>query len=103
MPARIEDYGLVGDLQTAALISLEGSVDWLCFPRFDSGACFAALLGTPEHGRWLLAPAGEVRHTRRRYRDATLVLETEFQTDSGMVTVVDCMPLRSGRPYLVRT
>ncbi|MGH9321417.1 MAG: glycoside hydrolase family 15 protein [Vicinamibacteria bacterium] len=102
MPARIEDYALIGDCQTAALVCRDGSIDWLCFPRFDSGACFAALLGTRENGRWLLAPSGEVRATRRRYRDETLVLETEFETDTGSVTVVDCMPPRSERVDLVR-
>ena len=66
MPSRIEDYALVGDCQTAALVARDGSIDWLCLPRFDSGACFAALLGEPHHGRWLLAPRGEVRATRRR-------------------------------------
>ena len=70
--ARIEDYGMIGDLQTAALVGRDGSIDWACFPRFDSGACFAALLGTPEHGRWLLAPEGEVRRVTRRYRRDTL-------------------------------
>src|SRR5689334_19373168 len=78
---RIEDYAIVGDTQTIALVGRTGSVDWLCFPRFDSGACFAALLGTPDHGRWLLAPRGELRRTRRRYRDATLILETEMESD----------------------
>ena len=68
MPSRIEDYALIGDCQTAALVGRDGSIDWLCLPRFDSGACFAALLGTPEHGRWLIAPAGDVRQVRRRYR-----------------------------------
>src|SRR5919107_358012 len=79
MASRIEDYALIGDCQTAALVARDGSIDWLCFPRFDSGACFAALLGTPENGRWLLAPAGEVRKVRRRYRDGTLVLETDYE------------------------
>src|SRR5205085_951467 len=83
----IEDYALLSDLQTAALVSRDGSVDWLCFPRFDSGACFAALLGTPDHGRWLLAPRDEAWHAGWRYRPETLVLETEWETDSGVVRV----------------
>src|SRR4051812_26302773 len=99
---RIEDYALIGDCQTAALVARDGSIDWLCFPRFDSGACFAALLGTPENGRWLLAPAGEVRKVSRRYRGGTLVLETDYETDDGAVTVVDFMPLRDEVPDLVR-
>ena len=78
MASRIEDYALIGDCHTAALVGRDGSIDWLCVPRFDSAACFAALLGAPEHGRWLLAPAGEVRAVRRRYREGTLVLETEY-------------------------
>src|SRR3954469_20884047 len=92
MPSRIEDYALIGDCHTAALVSRDGSIDWLCLPRFDSGACFAALLGTPEHGRWLLAPREEVRSVRRRYREGTLILETDFETAGGAVTVIDCMP-----------
>ena len=83
MPSNIEDYALIGDCQTGALVARDGSIDWLCFPRFDSAACFAALLGTPEHGRWLLAPAAETRRIRRRYRPGTLVLETEYETDDG--------------------
>src|SRR5581483_335020 len=102
MPARIEDYALLSDLHTAALVSRDGSVDWLCFPRFDSGACFAALLGTPEHGRWLLAPAGRARATGRRYRGETLVLETDFETDDGAVTVVDCLGERNDHLAMVR-
>src|SRR5919112_546849 len=102
MPSRIEDYALIGDCQTAALVARDGSIDWLCFSRFDSGACFAALLGTPENGRWLLAPAGGVRKVERRYRDGTLVLETDYETDDGAVTVVDFMPLRGETPDLVR-
>lgn len=76
MPSRIEDYALIGDCQTAGLVAKDGALDWLCFPRFDSPACFAVLLRTPEHGRWRIAPAGEVRGVRRQYRDGTLVLET---------------------------
>jgi GH15 family glucan-1,4-alpha-glucosidase len=99
---RIEDYALIGDCETAALVSRAGSIDWLCFPRFDSPACFAALLGTSDHGRWLLAPAGGIRHMRRRYREGTLVLETEFETEDGRVAVIDCMPPRDGMPDVVR-
>jgi GH15 family glucan-1,4-alpha-glucosidase len=98
----LEDYGLIGDCHTAALVGRDGSVDWLCLPRFDSPACFASLLGTPEHGRWLLAPANDVRAVRRRYRGDTLVLETEFATDSGAVAVVDCMAAQSTTPTLIR-
>ena len=95
MALQLEDYALIGDTRSAALVGYDGSLDWLCLPRFDSGACFAALLGTPEHGRWLLAPAGGHRATARRYRDDTLVLETEFTTAEGAVRVVDCMPMRT--------
>jgi GH15 family glucan-1,4-alpha-glucosidase len=102
MPSRLEDYALIGDCQTGALISRDGSIDWLCFPRFDSGACFAALLGTPEHGRWLLAPVDDVRSSRRRYRDGTLVLETEYEAVGGAVRVIDFMPGRDRDPNLVR-
>ncbi|HEV8441054.1 MAG TPA: glycoside hydrolase family 15 protein [Methylomirabilota bacterium] len=102
MASLIEDYALIGDCETAALVSRDGSIDWLCFPRFDSGACFAALLGAPEHGRWLLAPASEGRRSRRRYRPATLVLETEHETETGAVTVVDFMPPRTAAPDVVR-
>ena len=102
MPSRIEDYAIIGDTQAAALVSREGSIDWLCLPRFDSGAFFAALLGTPDHGRWLLAPAGGVRQIARRYRRDSLVLETDFETEDGAVTVVDTMPPRGTAPDLVR-
>ncbi|MDQ2696275.1 MAG: glycoside hydrolase family 15 protein [Pseudomonadota bacterium] len=102
MPSRIEDYALIGDCQTAALVARNGSIDWLCFPRFDSAACFAGLLGTPEHGRWLLAPEGEIRATRRRYRDDTLILETEYDAAGGTVRIIDFMPLRSGFADLIR-
>ncbi|HEV7363275.1 MAG TPA: glycoside hydrolase family 15 protein [Solirubrobacteraceae bacterium] len=99
---RIEDYGLIGDLGTAALVGRNGSIDWLCLPRFDSGACFAALLGDETHGRWLIAPAGEVTRTERRYRPGTLVLETDFETADGVVRVIDFMPRREGPPQLMR-
>ncbi len=102
MALPIEDYALIGDLHTAALVGRDGSIDWLCIPCFDSRACFAALLGEPEHGRWLLAPAGEPRATRRRYRDGTLILETEFETDEGAVRVIDCMPLSNERWDVLR-
>jgi GH15 family glucan-1,4-alpha-glucosidase len=102
MALPIEDYAVIGDTQTAALVGKDGSIDWLCFPRFDSGAVFAALLGTEQHGRWLLAPAGEVRAVRRRYRGESLVLETEFDTDDGTVRVVDFMPPRGEAPDVVR-
>jgi GH15 family glucan-1,4-alpha-glucosidase len=95
MPLPLEDYALLGDTHTAALVGRDGSVDWLCLPRFDSDACFAALLGGPEHGRWLLAPAGGQHATSRRYRGDSLVLETEFATPEGTVRVVDCMPVDS--------
>ena len=100
--ARIEDYGLIGDLQTAALVGRDGSIDWACFPRFDSGACFAALLGTPEHGRWLLAPRTDAWEGKRQYRPRTLVLETEWETDTGAVRVIDFMPPRGKAPDIVR-
>ena len=87
---------------TAALVALDGSIDWLCLPRFDAGACFAALLGTPEHGRWLIAPAGGVRKVDRRYRPGTLVLETVFETEDGEVAIIDFMPPRSPVPELIR-
>src|SRR5436305_15168756 len=102
MSERIEDYALIGDCQTVALVSRAGSVDWMCVPRFDSGACFAALLGTPENGRWLIAPAGEVCATRRRYVGDTLVLETEHETAEGAVAVTDFMPIRGHAPDVVR-
>ncbi len=94
MALRIEDYALLGDTQTAALVGVDGSVDWLCLPRFDSGACFAALLGDAEHGRWTMAPAGGAVPRGRRYQGDSVVLETELANDEGVVRVVDCMPLR---------
>jgi GH15 family glucan-1,4-alpha-glucosidase len=101
MAQRIEDYALIGDCKTAALVGRDGSIDWLCWPRFDSPACFAALLGTAEHGRWLIAPA-ELQHAvRRRYRPGTLILETEFETETGAAVVVDFMAPGDGA-HLVR-
>jgi len=102
MASRIEDYAMVGDLQTAALVGADGSVDWLCFPRFDSPSCFAALLGEEANGRWRIAPTSADRCTRRRYVEDTLVLETEWDTPGGTVRVVDCMPPRGMAPDLVR-
>ncbi len=99
---RIEDYAMLGDLHTAALVSTAGSVDWLCLPHFDSPACFAALLDTPDAGRWRIAPAGAQVCTSRRYRDATLVLETEWTTPEGRVRVVDFMPPRGHAADLIR-
>ena len=87
MPLRIEDYALISDCEIAALVGRDGSIDWLCWPRFDSGACFAALLGGPEHGRWLITPRDPVVKISRRYRPGTLILETEFETAEGAVTL----------------
>jgi GH15 family glucan-1,4-alpha-glucosidase len=98
----IEDYGLLGDTQTAALVSRDGSIDWLCLPRFDSGAAFAKLLGTEEHGCWRLAPSGAITGTRRGYHGETLVLETEMDTDDGTVRIIDFMPPRGEAPDVVR-
>ena len=94
MPSPIEDYALIGDCQTAALVARDGSIDWLCWPRFDSDACFAALLGTPEHGRWQVAPQAAGAKVSRRYRPGTLILETDFETAEGAVRVIDFMPMR---------
>jgi GH15 family glucan-1,4-alpha-glucosidase len=102
MSLPIENYALIGDCHTAALVGNDGSIDWLCLPRFDSGACFAALLGGPEQGRWLLAPAAPARRVRRKYRGDSLVLETEFDTDEGTVRVIDFMPLSNRRWDIVR-
>jgi GH15 family glucan-1,4-alpha-glucosidase len=98
----IEDYAVLGDLQTAALVGRDGSVDWLCLPRFDSPACFAALLDTPQAGRWRLAPAGAGQCTARRYRGHSLILETDWTTPDGTVRVIDFMPLRDEAPDVVR-
>jgi GH15 family glucan-1,4-alpha-glucosidase len=102
MSRPIEDYALIGDLQSAALVSRDGSIDWLCLPQFDSEACFAALLADERYGYWQIAPAREFTRVRRRYRPGTLVLETEFSTPSGVVRLVDCMPPRDADPVLIR-
>jgi len=102
MPGRIEDYALIGDCETAALVGRDGSVDWLCWPRFDSDACFAALLGDPSHGRWKIAPVDEGATATRRYRPGTLILETRLETAEGAATLIDFMPLRSEASDLVR-
>ncbi len=102
MPSAIEDYGLIGDCETAALVGCDGSIDWLCWPAFDSDACFAALLGTARNGRWLIAPAEEVTNTSRRYRDNTLILETRFETANGTVALIDFMPPRGHASDVVR-
>ena len=96
MALRIEDYALIGDCKTAALVGCDGSIDWLCWPRFDSAACFASLIGTVDNGRWLIAPRHPALAARRRYRPGTLVLETEFQTETGSAVVIDFMPSADG-------
>ena len=101
MALRIEDYALIGDCKTAALVGRDGSIDWLCWPRFDSPACFAALLGTSDNGRWLISPTDEVFEARRRYRSGTLVLETEFETKTGSAVLIDFMRPADGA-HLVR-
>jgi GH15 family glucan-1,4-alpha-glucosidase len=102
VPLPIEDYAFLSDLESGALVGRDGSIDWLTFPRFDSPACFGALLGGPEHGRWLLAPAGEIRRVERAYRGHSLVLDTTFTTSDGVVTVTDCMPPRDQHLEVVR-
>ena len=102
MALRIEDYGVIGDLQTTALVGVDASIDWLCLPRLDSGACFASLLGTRDNGYWRIAPRGQSRTVRRRYRPDTLVLETELAGDDGVIRVVDFMPPRDEHPRLLR-
>jgi GH15 family glucan-1,4-alpha-glucosidase len=107
MASRIEDYALIGDLSTAALVGRDGSIDWLCWPRFDSDACFAALLGTLEHGRWLIAPREPAARVTRRYRADTLILETRFESEGGAATLIDFMPPRNphslnGDSHIVR-
>jgi GH15 family glucan-1,4-alpha-glucosidase len=102
MPLPIENYALIGDCHTAALVGNDGSIDWLCFPRFDSAACFAALLGYPEHGRWLLAPSGEISRVQRCYQDDSLILLTDFETAQGTVRITDFMPVSDERWDVVR-
>src|SRR4029453_18494359 len=102
MALPIEDYAVLGDLGTAALVGKDGSVDWLCWPRFDSGACFAALLGGPEHGRWLVEAADPQAQITRRYRANTLILETTVETSEGTVTIIDFMPNRGRNSDVVR-
>jgi GH15 family glucan-1,4-alpha-glucosidase len=100
--SRIEDYGLIGDCETAALVGRDGSIDWLCWPAFDSEACFAAILGTRENGRWQIAPGEEITQVSRRYWDKTLILETRFETRGGTVAIVDFMPPREKASDVVR-
>jgi GH15 family glucan-1,4-alpha-glucosidase len=102
MASRIEDYAMLGNCRTAALVSREGSIDWLCFPRFDSPACFAALLGTPENGRWSLRPVGPIRSIKRAYLEGTLILETVFETDTGVAKLIDFMPISSAHSSVAR-
>jgi GH15 family glucan-1,4-alpha-glucosidase len=102
MPSKIEDYAMIGDCHTAALVARDGSIDWLCLPRFDSGACFAALLGRPEHGRWIVCPTTPVRSVSRRYLPGTLILETTFHTDTGVAAILDFMPMGTDTPRVVR-
>ena len=102
MSCNIEDYGLIGDCETAALVGRDGSIDWLCWPAFDSEACFAALLGDRSNGRWLIAPSEDVTRSSRRYWDNTLILETRFETADGAVVVIDFMPPRGDASDIVR-
>ncbi|PYK90931.1 MAG: glucoamylase, partial [Verrucomicrobia bacterium] len=99
---KIEDYAFLSDTQTGALVSRDGCVDWLCFPRFDSGACFASLLGTRDNGHWRFWPKEKIDRTNRRYRGETLILETEIETKSGAVRLIDFMPPRGENPDLIR-
>ena len=102
MTTRIEDYAIIGDTETVALVGNDGSIDWLCIPRFDSAACFAALLGDEKNGRWQITPVSKVRRVERRYRPGTLILETDFETAEGAVRIVDLMPIRDGSPDVLR-
>src|SRR5437660_11206249 len=101
MPSRIEDYALIGDCEAAALVARDGSIDWLCWPRFDSDACFAALWGSDEHGHWRIAPCSEAR-ILRRYLGDTLMLETRFETISGAASLVDLMSSRVKESNIIR-
>src|SRR4051812_30709422 len=102
MASRIEDYGLIGNTRTSALVSRSGSIDWLCAPRFDSDACFAALVGYDEHGCWALRPTVPVRETTQRYRGDTMILETDLVCESGTLRIIDFMPLEGDRCDLIR-
>jgi GH15 family glucan-1,4-alpha-glucosidase len=102
MTCAIEDYALIGDCETAALVGRNGSIDWLCWPRFDSGACFAALIGSSDNGRWLMSAADPKARISRRYRDHTLILETSIETSDGAATIVDFMPPRGRASDVVR-
>src|SRR6516225_2219097 len=102
MSSHIEDYALIGDCEAAALVARNGSLDWLCWPRFDSDACFAALLGSEEHGHWQIAPRDDGARITRRYRPNTLILETRFECSEGVVTLVDFMPMQGTRSSVVR-
>ncbi|HEY4137858.1 MAG TPA: trehalase-like domain-containing protein, partial [Casimicrobiaceae bacterium] len=102
MSSHIEDYALIGNMRTAALVARDGSIDWLCVPQFDSPACFAALLGRHSNGHFRIAPVGRQRAVRRRYREHTLILETEIDTDDGTIRLTDCMPLWPERLDIVR-
>jgi GH15 family glucan-1,4-alpha-glucosidase len=101
-PRRIEDYAPIGDCETAALVSRDGSIDWLCWPRFDSGACFAAILGRPEHGRWLIAPKDPIVRVGRKYLNGSLILVTAFETEQGTVELIDFMRPRNDTADLIR-
>ena len=102
MYSNIEDYALIGDCETAALVSCNGSIDWLCWPAFDSDACFTALLGTKDHGRWLITPEAPIKSWNRRYRGDSLILETTLETEDGAITLIDFMPLRGASSDVVR-
>src|SRR3954468_14430927 len=102
MSRPIEDYAVIGDMRSAALVSRHGSIDWLCLPRFDSAACFAALLGDASNGHWTIAPAGTITRSRRRYAGETLVLEHEFETAEGAVRLIDFMPRTDDHSSVVR-